>query len=259
MEDNYTPSITGVPPRGMLSKAAQKLHDTREAAYDAWADADAQYAELTDSNWETNAIEQDKAAGRQAAADGVDPLSLPSALDAARSARPRVLGALQALSIETGRTDRALVTAVRAEMPSLVSKIEQRITAAEAEYIAAQDAANAARARYGAALLGRHWYVNHKLGIRTDYVAHAEAVPSTAAEGEPADLYGRPIERGRPEVDHINASFGRDRGTEPLVAIRHKVTGVEMDNVKKSHAADLVSKGMAEYVHPSDAQRYGEA
>lgn len=244
------PEITGLPPKALLPKSLHKLYDTREGVYERWVDFEADHAELTAPNWESVYASKDEAAGRQAVADGVDPLSLPSALAQARDQRPRLVGALSALVAEVGKADRALVAAVRAEMPALVKQLEQRITAAEAEYVAAQNAANTARARYGAALLGRHWYVNHQLGIRTDYVDHAEATPTTATEGEPA-------ERGRPEVDHINESFGRDRGTEPLVPIRHRVTGVEMDNVKESHAADLVRKGMAEYVNPEDTERYG--
>ncbi|MFF0050050.1 hypothetical protein [Streptomyces sp. NPDC005498] len=253
----HSPDITGLPPKALLPKSLHKLYGAREAAYERWADFEADHAELTAPNWESAYAAKDEAAGRQAIADAVDPLSLPSALAQARNERPRVVGALSALVAEVIKADNALKQAVRRELGPIGEAIEQRITAAEAEYVAAQDAANAARSRYGAALLGRHWYVNHKLGVRTDYPDHAEAVPTTATEGEPADLYGRPIGHGRPEVDHINESFGRDRGTEPLVPIRHKVTGDEMDNVKESHAVDLVRKGMAEYVNPEDAERYG--
>ncbi|MET7843998.1 hypothetical protein ABZT45_36465 [Streptomyces sp. NPDC005356] len=249
-----TPEITGVPPREWLSKSAQKLYDARDAAYDKWVEADAKYAHLTDSGWERSAIEADKAAGRKAAADGVDPLSLPSALAEARTARPRVLGLLQQFVSDIRAADYALVAAVRGEMDSLGKRIEERIAAAEADYIAAQDAADAARQRYGGSLLGRSWFLNHtRLGLRTDYVDEPEATPRTAREGEATDLYGRPIARGRAEVEHINASYGQDPGVERLVSVRLS-NGTVTDNVKESHASYLVDKGGAEYVDPQPAK-----
>ncbi|MCX4576573.1 hypothetical protein OHB41_26045 [Streptomyces sp. NBC_01571] len=248
----HSPDITGLPPKSLMPKSVHKLYDAREAAYGRWADFEADHAELTASNWEAAYAAKDEAAGREAVANGADPLSVPSALAQARDERPRVVGALRALVAEVVKADNALKQAVRLELGTIGSAIQQRVSEAADAYIAAQQVADSARGEYGAALLLRSWHANWaKLTLYTDYQEHADAEPMTASEGPAVDPYGKPL-RGAAEVNAIDSSYGR-LPTFKAVTIRSATNGQVLELTGRhaeSHAAAHVKAGHAEYVDP---------
>ncbi|MFY3807706.1 hypothetical protein, partial [Escherichia coli] len=101
-----------------------KLDDTRDKAYDAFVDFEGDHADLLQSNWRDMLRAQDEAAGRAAIVEGKDPLSVPSALEDASVKRPRIIGALRALRDAAMTADRALVSAVRKELPAIAELAE---------------------------------------------------------------------------------------------------------------------------------------
>ncbi|MFF4314991.1 hypothetical protein [Streptomyces sp. NPDC001507] len=237
---------TGVPPRQFLPKTLHKLLDAREAAHEKFVDYEDQHVDVIHDGWEARAIAKDEAAGAAAVAAGRDPLDEPSHLEDAQRQRPRILGALKALAAEVRRTDAALASAVRRELPAIEAAIEARVSAAASAYIDAQRAADEARQSYGAALQLRAWVVDwSRLGLRTDYQELPAATPVTFDGHEAVDIYDRPIARGAAEVVAIDESYGRVVA-EPKRVIRSKTNGQEIE-IDATHAAALVDKGQAEY------------
>ncbi|MER7809384.1 hypothetical protein [Streptomyces sp900116325] len=256
MTDIYA-DTTSLPPKQFLPKALHKLLDARDAAYDKFVDFESEHAGLLDSSWEGAALAQDEAAGAAAMAAGTDPLDVPSKLDEAQRKRPKVLGALKVLAAEVRRTDAALVAAMRRELPAIEAAAEPVISSAADEYIAAQGAADAARARYGAALLLRSWVTNWaRLGLRTDFPAHIPEASPVDASGQPVtDIHDRESLRGAAEVNAIDESYGRVK-RKPMTVIRSLTNGQEIE-IQTDHAASLISNGQAEFVsgdsHKADA------
>ncbi|WP_329450567.1 hypothetical protein OG894_09940 [Streptomyces sp. NBC_01724] len=247
MTDIYA-DTTSLPPRQFLPKALHKLLDARDAAYDKFVDFESEHAALLDSSWEVAALAQDESAGAAAMTAGTDPLDVPSKLEEAQRKRPKVIGALKVLASEVRRTDAALVAAVRRELPTIEAAAEPVIGSAADAYVAAQNAADAARHRYGASLLLRSWVTDWaKLGLRTDFQGGiAEASPRDA-EGNPVtDIDGREGLRGAAEVNAIDESYGRVVA-KPKAVIRSLTNGQEIE-IQTDHAAHLVNTGQAEYV-----------
>jgi hypothetical protein len=242
------PDLTGLPPKRLLPKKVHPLFDTREAAWDRYTDFESDHVELLASNWEAIYADQDERAGREAVANGVDPLSVPSALARARDERPRVVGALRQFADGVRSADNALKAAVRLELKAIGDAVQADVDKAAQAYVEAQAKADALRQSYGAALYGLAWVTDWtKLGLRTDFQDLTAAEPRDSSGQPAADLYGRPVDRGAAEVAFIAESYGRPTDRERLVPVRLK-NGTVTDNVKESHAAHLVAKGMAEQV-----------
>ncbi|MEV0256392.1 hypothetical protein AB0H82_19280 [Streptomyces sp. NPDC050732] len=250
---NAYADVTGVPPKQYLPKALHKLVDARDKAYDAFADFDSDHAELLQGNWQDVLRAQDEAAGRAAIQDGQDPLNVPSVLEEATLKRPRIIGALRALRDAAMTADRALVTALRRELPAIAALIEPDVTAAAEEYIRIQREADAARERYGAKLRLRSWVTEWSvLGLRPDFVDTQAAAPRTASGAVAVDMDRRPVDRGAAEVRVIDESYDAVRGPGPKVAVRSKTNGnvLELD---ADQAAALVGSGAAEYIDQEEA------
>ncbi|MCX4832835.1 hypothetical protein OG746_29300 [Streptomyces sp. NBC_01016] len=240
--------VTGVPPKKYLPKSLHKLVDDRDKAYDAFVDFESDHAELLQSNWRDMLRAQDEAAGRAAIVDGQDPLSVPSAMEDAETKRPRIIGALRALRDAAMTADRALVAAVRRELPAIAALVEPDVATAAEEYIKLQREADAARQRYGAKLTLRSWVTDwSKLGLRTDFVERQEATPTQASGGLAVDVYGNPVDRGAAEVRVIDESYGAVRGPGPKVAVRSTTNGSVLE-LDADQAAALVHSGAVEYI-----------
>ncbi|MGW1730110.1 hypothetical protein [Streptomyces sp. NPDC001999] len=250
MSDDYIPApdLTGVPPKRLLPKALHKLYDARDAAWDRFTDFESDHIELLGSAWEAIYAELDERAGREAAAKGADPLSVPSALARARDERPRVRGALRQFAADVRSADIALSAAVRLELAAIGTVVRADVDKAAEAYVEAQAKANELRQQYGAALCGLEWVTNWALlGLRTDFQDVTAAEPRDSSGNPAEDVYGRPVDRGAAEVSVIAESYSRAPGREPLVPVRLK-GGTVTDNVKASHAAYLVANGSAESV-----------
>ncbi|MFD7942149.1 hypothetical protein [Streptomyces sp. NPDC059744] len=255
MTDIYA-DTTSLPPKQFLPKALHKLLDARDAAYDKFVDFESEHAALLDSSWEVAALAQDESAGAAAMTAGTDPLDIPSKLEEAQRKRPKVVGALRVLAAEVRRTDAALVAAVRRELPAIEAAAEPVISSAASDYIAAQNAADAARAHYGASLLLRSWVTDwHRLGLRSDFHAGvSETSPVDATGQQVTDVYGRVALRGAAEVNAIDESYGRVK-VKPMLAIRSLINGTEI-TIEAAHAGHLVATGQAEFTDPAVREAY---
>lgn len=242
--------VTDVPPARYLSKATQSLLKARDDAWSAYVDFEGDHAELLSDSWEKTFAKKDEAAARKAVAEGRDPMTISSALDDARSRRPKVWGALKALADRVRQTDAELVRAVRRELADIQERIEADVQAAAQEYIERQNQADAARMKYGAALRGRAWATDWALlGLRTNYSSVSEATPVDASGQEIRDDFGRPL-RGAAEVKAVDASYGRVH-PRPKAKIRSRANGVVL-TIDASHAKTLVNRGDADYVTDAD-------
>ncbi|MFD9440014.1 hypothetical protein [Streptomyces sp. NPDC060001] len=249
---NIYADVTGVPPKQYLPKALHKLADARDKAYDAFVDFEGDHAELLQSNWRDVLRAKDEAAGHTAIMEGKDPLGVPSALEDATMKRPRIIGAVRALRDAVMAADRALVSAVRRELPAIAALVEPDVTAAAEEYIKLQREADAARQRYGAKLALRSWITDWTiLGLRTDFHDQPEATPRTASNSPAQDIHGRPVDRGAAEVRAIDESYGAIRGPGPKAEIRSLKNGSVLE-IDANGAAGLVASGVAEYVDQDD-------
>ncbi|MFD0033705.1 hypothetical protein ACFVJK_36825 [Streptomyces sp. NPDC127172] len=245
--------VTGVPPKQYLPKPLHKLLDARDKAYDAFVDFEADYAELLQSNWRDFLRAKDEAAGRAAIVDGKNPLSVPSALEEAETKRPRIIGALRALRDAAMAADRALVAAVRKELPAIAELAEAGVSSAADEYIRLQREADAARQAYGAKLLIRSWVTDWAvLGLRTDFHDHSAATPRVASGGEVVDIDGRPVQRGAAEVKAVDESYGKVRGPGPKVTVRSLLNDSVLE-LDADQAAALVSSGTVAYVNEEES------
>lgn len=239
------PDLTDLPPRRLLPKSLHKLYAQREAAWERYVDFESEHHELLSLSWEKTFARRDETAGGRAVADGVDPLSVPSALAEAKSRRPRVVGALKALVAEVNKADQALCAAVRRELGLIGESVEAEVSKAADAYVELQRAADEARQVYGARLRGREWWIEWaKLGVRSHYSDVEAATPLTVHGGEVRSDFGYPV-RGAAEVRAINDSYGAVH-YEPTVEIRAKNSG-QLMTIKQSHAAALVRNGSAEY------------
>lgn len=246
------PNVTDLPPLSLLPKSVHKLYAAREGAYGRYVDFESEHVDLLSLSWESTFAARDEAAGNQAVADGVDPLSIPSALEQAKAERPRIVGALKAHIAAVNKADQALCVAVRRELGPIGESIEAELAEASAAYVELQRAADEARQVYGGKLRARDWWTDWaKLGIRSHFNGVDMATPLTVQGVEAADLYGNPVARGAAEVRSIDESYGAVV-YKPKATIRAKNSGQEM-TIDASHAASLVKSGSAEYAPDADA------
>ncbi|MGW5233954.1 hypothetical protein ACWEQU_17055 [Streptomyces nodosus] len=216
-------------------------------------DFEADHADLLQSNWRDTLRDQDEAAGRAAIANGQDPLSVPSALEGAELKRPRIIGALRAPRDAAITADRALVRAIRRELPAIADLVEPDVTAAAEEYIRLQREADAARQRYGAKLTLRSWVTDwSKLGLEKDFWETQEADPRTASGGPAVDIDGHPVDRGAAEVRVIDESYGAVSGPGQKVSVR-STTNTTVLELTAAQAAALVAAGSVTYADQEDA------
>lgn len=246
------PNVTDLPPLRLLPKAVHKLYAAREDAYSRYVDFESEHVDLLSLSWESTFAARDEAAGHQAVADGVDPLSIPSALEQAKAERPRIVGALTAHVAAANKADQALCVAVRRELGPIGESIESELAEASAAYVELQRAADEARQVYGGKLRARDWWTDWaKLGVRSHYSGAEAATPLTAQGVEATDLYGNPVARGAAEVRAVDESYGAVV-YKPKATIRSRTNGQEM-TIDASHAAALVANGTAEYAPDADA------
>ncbi|MFF1275147.1 hypothetical protein ACFVZC_17295 [Streptomyces marokkonensis] len=246
------PDMTSLPPRELLPASLHALYDAREAAWERYSDFDSTHAELLSMGWESALARKDEAAGHQAISDGIDPLSVPSALEDARIRRPRIVGALKALIAEVNKADRALCSAVRRELGPIGDAIRAELDEAADAYTELQRQADTARQIFGAKVKALDWWTDWaKLELRSHWYQSDHATPTTVQGQEATDIYGRPIGRGAAEVKAVLESYGavvtRERRT-----IRSTSNGSTV-RIDASHAASLVRMGEAEYADEPEA------
>ncbi|MBQ0986368.1 hypothetical protein KBZ10_17995 [Streptomyces sp. F63] len=258
MSDQYDSylTLTGVPDARFLPRPVRALLKDRDDAYSAWVDAEDKYLHLLAPDWREQATAADRAAARQAVADGGDPFELSSALGKAEQDRPRAIAIVEDLAAKVRAADSKLRDAVRREMPTIARAIGQELAKAKDAYLAAQRKADEARQTYGAVLAARSTAVNWELGVFSDFTGATQASPRDAAGMEPRDVYQVPHRPGMPEVQAIEASFEaigvRDlygetgepvHQDDPMVRVRAHNSGGVMD-MKRSHALYLERQGM---------------
>ncbi|QKV92942.1 hypothetical protein HUT19_15230 [Streptomyces sp. NA02950] len=259
--DSYL-DVFSAPDARFLPRPVKALLKERDDAHAKWADAESDFVHLLASDWKDQATAADKAAARQAVASGKNPFDLPSAVEKAERDRPRAIAIVEALAADVRRDDSKLKDAVRREMPAIAKAMGQELAKARDAYLEAQRLADTARQTFGAILADRANAVNWELAVYTDFASVSQATPRTAQGHEPADLYGRPVDRGMPEVRQIESSFAAigvqdlygETGApavqaDPMVRVTALNSGQDME-LKASHAAYLERQRKVQILEP---------
>lgn len=253
---NAAPNVTILPPADLLPEVVRPLLEAREAAYERWADFDADHAELLSESWESTYEAKDIVAAAEAVAVGKDPLKVKSALEEARTIRPRVVGAYRELVRAVNAADRALVREFRQHVDSLAPAAAADLQATAKAYEEAHRALLAAREEFGRAVAFRQ-YVRAWQGIGAPDFSDMGRVP-TLANGNPTDA-----ETGAAEVRQVLESFraaglsedaSTDVPADRLVKVRFG-DGQTME-LAYSQAAALIASANTpgvEFADPADA------
>ncbi|MFI0219146.1 hypothetical protein [Streptomyces lydicus] len=259
--DSYL-DVFSAPDARFLPRPVKALLKERDDAHSKWADAESDFVHLLTSDWNDQATAADQAAARQAVASGKNPFDLPSAVEEAERDRPRAIAIVESLAADVRRADSKLKDAVRREMPAIAKAIGQELAKVRDAYLEAQRLADTARQTFGAILADRANAVNWELAVYTDFPNASQATPRAAQGHDPVDVYGRPVDRGMPEVRQIESSFSAIGVTDlygetgapavqadPVVRVTALNSGQVME-MKASHAAHLERQGKVQILEP---------
>lgn len=202
---------TVLPPDDLLPPHIQKLAAERDKAFEAADDFLAEHDTLLSDRWEEIYETRDMVAAAEAAAQGNDPMKVPSELEKARALRPRIVGAARGLVRRANQADQKLVAEWRKVVADLAPVARERLEEAAKKYEEAYRAFQAVRAEFGdAAYLARyvhaaqgHYMPDFKGGPQTprriDSGAQVKAAPGPLELKEVMDSFKRaenqPVER----------------------------------------------------------------
>ncbi|MFI6661971.1 hypothetical protein ACIBL8_41405 [Streptomyces sp. NPDC050523] len=117
----------------------------RDTAYDALADAELKYVDVSDDAWQARAHQRDAEAARTATLAGEPLPSGPSHYERAAALRGEALGVLDALRSQARKADAAVTLAWQAAAAGMADNVRAAYTAAEKAYEEAAQAKRNAR------------------------------------------------------------------------------------------------------------------
>ncbi|MFJ9913622.1 hypothetical protein [Actinacidiphila glaucinigra] len=174
---------------GPHAKEAARLYAELDAATDAWAEFDAEHAELLEPNWKDVARQRDKALGAEALAAGKDPLKAPSVLAEWAANRDRIMGAAGVLVRQVNAAYARLRAFTAEHRGTVRDHIRAEFEAAETAYAEAAAQMYRVRNTYGAALQRVYWVDAFSAGASVGpFPSSDSATPRGPQDSELRDL-----------------------------------------------------------------------
>jgi hypothetical protein len=154
LENTYAPF--GMP------KAVADAEAERDKAYDALADAELKYADVSDDHWQQRAHQRDAEEAKSAVLAGKELPSGPSHYERAARLRGEAVGVLDALHSKARQADNAVTLAWKNAVPGMADDIRAAYVAAERAHAEAEQTLRNARSamRNAAVALVGTQYVN---------------------------------------------------------------------------------------------------
>ncbi|WP_055585973.1 hypothetical protein [Peterkaempfera griseoplana] len=196
---------------GPHAEEAARIYAELDSAVEAWAEFDAEWAELLDPNWRKIARARDKAAGAQARRQGKDPLEVPSVLDDWASKRDRIMGAAEVLVSEVNSAYMGLRAFALKHRDEILINVRVDFESAEAAYADAAAEMYRVRNKYGAALQRVYWAGAFGTGRQVGPYPNADSITPVGPGGSDLhDLYftDRPPFPGAAEIKTVRSAIG---------------------------------------------------